>query len=82
MAALLSLKTGQPVKLFMPRSDIFQSTGPTSGTYIKVKMGATKEGKITAAEAYLAYEAGAFPGSMVSAGANAYSRRTRSITLL
>ena len=32
-------------------------------------MGATKEGKITAAEAYLAYEAGAFPGSMVSAGA-------------
>ncbi len=69
MAALLSLKTGQPVKLVMPRSDIFQSTGPTSGTYIKVKMGATKEGKITAAEAYLAYEAGAFPGSMVSAGA-------------
>ena len=69
MAALLSLKTGQPVKLIMPRSDIFQSTGPTSGTYIKVKMGATKEGKITAAEAYLAYEAGAFPGSMVSAGA-------------
>ena len=69
MAALLSKKTGQPVKLVMPRSDIFQSTGPTSGTYMKVKMGATKEGKITAAEAYLAYEAGAFPGSMVSAGA-------------
>ena len=69
MAALLSKKTGQPVKLVMPRSDIFQSTGPTSGTYMKVKIGATKEGKITAAEAYLAYEAGAFPGSMVSAGA-------------
>ena len=69
LAALLSKSTGQPVKLVMPRSDVFESTGPTSGTYIRVKIGATKEGKITAAEGYLAYEAGGFPGSMVSAGA-------------
>ena len=32
-------------------------------------MGATREGKITAAEVWLTYEAGAFPGSPVGAGA-------------
>ncbi|MCH2518344.1 MAG: xanthine dehydrogenase family protein molybdopterin-binding subunit [Dehalococcoidia bacterium] len=69
LAALLSRKTGQPVKLIMSREEVFESTGPTSGTHIKVKMGATKEGKLVAADAYLAYEAGAYPGSMVGAGA-------------
>ena len=69
LAVLLSRKTGHPVKLIMSRSEVFESTGPTSGTYMKVKMGATKSGKITAAEANLAYEAGAFPGSPVTAGA-------------
>ena len=69
LAALLSQKTGQPVKLIMSRDEVFESTGPTSGTHIKVKMGATKDGKLVAADAYLAYEAGAYPGSMVGAGA-------------
>ena len=48
---------------------MFEGTGPTSGSYIWVKMGANKQGKITAAEAMLAYEAGAYPGSPVSPGA-------------
>ncbi len=69
LAALLSRKTGQPVKMLMSRAEVFESTGPTSGTYIKVKMGVTKAGKLTAADAYLAYEAGAFPGAAVGAGA-------------
>ena len=68
IAALLSKKTGQAVRLLMTRAETFESTGPTSGTYMKVKMGANKAGKITAAEASLVYEAGAYPGSMVSAG--------------
>ena len=71
LAVLLSRKTGQAVKFVMSRSEVFESTGPTSGTYMKVKMGATKSGKITAAEANLAYEAGAYPGSPVTAGAMA-----------
>ena len=41
------------------RKDVFEGTGPTPGSYIKVKMGATKDGRITAAQAYMAYEAGA-----------------------
>ena len=69
VAALLSKKSGHPVKIVMTRMEEIESTGPTPGSYIKVKMGATKDGKLTAAQAYLAYEAGAYPGSPVGAGA-------------
>ena len=69
LAALLSQKTGRTVKMTMSRAETFESTGPTSGTSMKVKMGATHAGIITAAQADLTFEAGGFPGSMVSAGA-------------
>ena len=69
LAALLSKKSGsRPVKMTMSYSDVLSATGPTSGSYIRVKMGADASGCITAAEAYLAYEAGAFPGSPVTSG--------------
>ena len=69
VAALLSKKTGHPVKMVMSRQEVFEGTGPTSGCYIWAKIGANKEGRITAAQAYLAFEAGAFPGSPVGLGA-------------
>lgn len=69
-AAILSHKTGHPVKMIMSRAEVFEATGPGPGSYIKVKMGVKKDGTITAAQAYLAYEAGAFPGSAVGAGAS------------
>jgi len=53
----------------MSRKDVFEGTGPTPGSYIKVKMGVRKDGRITAAQAHLAYEAGAYPGAMVGPGA-------------
>ena len=65
VAAILSKKTGHPVKLTMSRTDVFEATGPTSGSHIKLKMGVTNEGRITAADARLIFEAGAFPGSPV-----------------
>ena len=68
IAALLARKAGRPVKVQLSRVEVFEGTGPTSGTQIKVKLGATKEGKLIAAEAELIYEAGAFPGSPVGAG--------------
>jgi len=68
-AAVLSHKTGCPVKMVMSRKEEFEATGPGPGSHIRVKMGATKDGRITAAEAFLAYEAGAYPGSAVGAGA-------------
>ena len=69
VAALLAKKTGKPVKVLMNRADVFEGTGPTPASYITVKMGATKDGKITAAQTSLVFEAGAYPGSPVGAGA-------------
>src|SRR5204863_671000 len=66
LSVLLSKKTGRPVKLVMNRAEVLRASGPTSGSRIKVKMGATKEGRITAAEVWMAYEAGGFPGSPVT----------------
>ena len=68
VALVLSRKTGRPVKMVMTREEVFRATGPTSGGALKVKVGATKDGKITAAEATLMYEAGAFAGSPVHLG--------------
>ena len=68
VAAVLSRKSGAPVQLVMDRADVLQATGPTPGSYIKVKMGADADGRITAAEAWLAYEAGGYPGSPIGAG--------------
>lgn len=69
LAALLSQSSGhRPVKLTMDRRQVLAATGPTSGSYIRCKLGATKEGRITAIQATLIYEAGAFPGSPVGAG--------------
>ena len=69
VAALLSKQTGRPVKIVMSRKDVFEGSGPTPGSYMRVKIGAKNDGQITAAQAYLAYEAGANPGSMVQPGA-------------
>ena len=69
VSAILSKKSGQPVKMTMNRAEVFEGTGPTSGSYMKVKMASDREGRITAAEALLVYEGGAFPGAPISAGA-------------
>ena len=69
VAALLSRKTGHTVKIVMSRADVFESTGPTCGSWSRVKIGAKSDGTITAMEVALAFEAGAYPGSPVSAGA-------------
>jgi xanthine dehydrogenase molybdenum-binding subunit len=70
LAALLSKKTGKAVKMTMTREEVFEASGPTSGTWSKVKIGAKKDGTITAMQAEMAYEAGAYPGSPVGAGMN------------
>ena len=69
VAALLSRKTGQAVKILMSRADVFEASGPTCGSWSRVKIGGKSDGTITAAEVELACEAGAYPGSPVGAGA-------------
>ncbi|MGH7988131.1 MAG: xanthine dehydrogenase family protein molybdopterin-binding subunit [Candidatus Binataceae bacterium] len=69
LSVLLSKKTGHPVKLVMTRAEVLRATGPTSGSTIRCKIGASKGGKLLAAHIWMAYEAGAYPGSPVGAGA-------------
>jgi len=66
IAATLARKAGHPVKVTMTRTEVFEASGPTSGTHVRVKLGATKDGRLIAGEAHLIYEAGAFPGSPVA----------------
>ena len=68
LAVALSKKAKRPVKMVMSREDVFKSSGPTSGANVRVKLGATKDGKFVAAFAELKYQAGAFPGSPVQPG--------------
>lgn len=69
LAVRLSQKSRRPVKMVMTRDEVFRATGPTSGTNVKVKIGATKDGKITAAWAAMNYQAGAFAGSSLGLAA-------------
>ena len=69
VAALLSRKTGRPVKMLMSRAEVFQATGPAPAGKMKVKVGARRDGTITALQADLRFEAGAYPGSAVGAAA-------------
>ena len=68
VAVKLSELTGRPVKMVMSREEVFRATGPTSASHCRVKVGAKHDGTLTAATAWLAYEAGAFPGAPVGPG--------------
>ena len=68
VAAVLSKKSGRPVQVVMSRKDVFEGTGPTSASTMRTKIGATKGGKITAAQVWMAFEAGAYPGSPIGGG--------------
>jgi len=65
LALALSRKAGYPVRMVMDRVDVFRGTGPTSGGTIEVKVGAKMDGTITAADAKIVLQAGAYPGSPV-----------------
>ncbi len=69
VALALSRKAGRPVKVVMSREEVFRASGPTSSTAMTVKIGATRDGRITAAEAELKFQGGAFAGSPVDLGA-------------
>ena len=67
--AVLSKKSGRPVKAVMTRQEVFEATGPTPGSHMTVKIGVDNDGNILAAQTDLQFEAGAFPGSPVGAAA-------------
>jgi CO/xanthine dehydrogenase Mo-binding subunit len=65
VALELSRQSGRPVKMAMSRGEVIRATGPTSGAHMRVKIGALHDGRITACEAEMYYQAGAFPGSPI-----------------
>ncbi|MFT5350051.1 MAG: xanthine dehydrogenase molybdenum-binding subunit [Gammaproteobacteria bacterium] len=69
IAAMLSKFTHRAVKIALRRDEVLRATGPSSGTYIKLKFGAKKDGTLVAADLHLAYEAGAFAGGPIFLGA-------------
>ena len=68
LAIRLAEKTGRPVKMVMTRDEVFRATGPAPGSHIRLKMGATKDGRITAVDAEMWYETGAYPGGLMPLG--------------
>ena len=70
IAALLAKKSGMPVKMSMSRSEVFEATGPASGSFVKIKMGARANGQITFAQAFFILESGAYFGAPVGGAAN------------
>ncbi len=69
VALALAAKAKRPVKMTMTREEVFRASGPTSGSSMRIKIGAKTDGTITAGEALLNYQAGAFQGSPVGPGA-------------
>jgi CO/xanthine dehydrogenase Mo-binding subunit len=65
VALALSRKANRPVKIVMSRSEVLRATGPTASASMDIKMGMTKDGKITAAKGTFRMQGGAFPGAPV-----------------
>jgi CO/xanthine dehydrogenase Mo-binding subunit len=69
LAIALARKAQRPVKMVMGRDEVFRASGPTSGSKVRVKMGARRDGTLMAASVSIWYEAGAYRGSPAGAGA-------------
>jgi len=70
-AALMAKATGRPVKIFLPREDCFLATGNRPGNRMTVKIGAKKDGTLTAIDYKSlgspgAYSAGAGSGTLAA----------------
>ena len=75
LAVLLSRKASRPVRIVMTRNEVFRGTGPVAGTSYAIRMGVTKDGRITAATGRLVFQTGAFTGSMYFNAPNAMFTR-------
>lgn len=63
IAALLARTTARPVKLFLPREDCFRVTGNRPANTMTVKLGARRDGTLTAIEYTSLGSNGAYPYS-------------------
>lgn len=73
LAALLALKTGQSVRLAMSREEEFIAANARAPFTIRVKLGATSEGKLTAGEVDIVADAGAYSDHVIGTASHALS---------
>ncbi len=69
IAAILSKLSQRPVKMVMERTAVFETTGPTPGARMVIKLGADANGKLTVATSDIWFEAGANPGAFIGPAA-------------
>ncbi|MCZ6636213.1 MAG: xanthine dehydrogenase family protein molybdopterin-binding subunit [bacterium] len=57
-AAVLALRTGQPVKVTINREEVFMDGRPAPGCWIRLKTGARKDGTLMAVEGQIVWDGG------------------------
>jgi CO/xanthine dehydrogenase Mo-binding subunit len=63
LCVALSRQVRRPVSITLSREEVLRATGPGSATVSTIKVGARRDGTITAIQAHLLYDAGAYPGA-------------------
>jgi CO/xanthine dehydrogenase Mo-binding subunit len=65
----LALKLNAPVKVVMSRTEEFMASTPAPGSVIDIKIGAKKDGTITAIKSRVVYDSGCYSASPLTVGA-------------
>lgn len=68
LVAALAMCVRRPVKLFMSRKEDMLATTPAPQAVVQLKMGMKADGTLTALQARVVFDAGAFPGAPVLPG--------------
>lgn len=72
-----AIAAGRPVRLVVTRSEDFVSTTPAPATVFEVRMGGTRDGRLTALEATMILESGAFSSGLAGLAANLFASTYR-----
>ncbi|HUP25515.1 MAG TPA: xanthine dehydrogenase family protein molybdopterin-binding subunit [Thermoanaerobaculia bacterium] len=64
LVALAAKLTGRPVRLQLTRMEEMLAANPAPPTRLRVKLGATRDGRITALDAEMVMDSGCFPSAM------------------
>ena len=70
ICAVLAFAAGRPVKMQLSRSEVLRATRPAPDAVMHVKLGARRDGEITAVEARFIWDVGAYPGGGSTGGIN------------
>ncbi len=81
LCVALARKAGRPVRITLSREEVFRGTGPGNAIVAIVKVGARRDGKITAIQGRLVFDAGGFPGAPISSAIRRVSSHYRTANL-